>query len=252
MAKIHIVEGYIGTLYLVEYPDKLLLLDSGCRCDFEVVEAFIVGTLKRPMSDLNLVISTHAHPDHSGGAAELKRRFATKVAGPKGLNEWYSGAKGMPTYLIDVGLTYYVAKRRGRRLKRILARGKVPVDYELSDNSPVPGFEDWIALHTPGHTGVDISLYNQNLSAIYIADIITKPRRSLYRPYPLMYPELYKRTLQKFLELRPKRYLLAHRGEHEIGEEEIKTLIAGIPKVPRNHLRTLPTILKSVVRSLLR
>lgn len=52
--KIHNVRGYIQSLYLVEYDDRLLLLDSGCCCDIEVIEKFIVDNLKRPISDLTI------------------------------------------------------------------------------------------------------------------------------------------------------------------------------------------------------
>jgi len=66
--KLHQIQGYIQSIYLAEYPHKLLLLDGACRADVETISYFITGSLKRPLSHLKLVVSTHMHPDHAGAA----------------------------------------------------------------------------------------------------------------------------------------------------------------------------------------
>ena len=70
MSLCHIVrlDGYIQSSYLAVYPDKLMLLDGGCRPDVALVLGYIKNTLKRPISDLKVVVVTHMHPDHAGGA----------------------------------------------------------------------------------------------------------------------------------------------------------------------------------------
>ena len=62
--KVHSIPGIISTIFLVEYPHKLLLLDAGCASDVPRVHDFIVHRLQRPFTDLKLVVATHAHPDH--------------------------------------------------------------------------------------------------------------------------------------------------------------------------------------------
>ena len=87
---IHSIDGYIETLYLVVYSDKLLLLDGGCRCDADDVVDYI-RRLGRRMEELKLIVVTHPHPDHSGAAPHLHRLYGTAIAAIPTINEWYSG-----------------------------------------------------------------------------------------------------------------------------------------------------------------
>ena len=68
------IEGYIQTTYLAVYPDKLMLIDSGCRGDVEPILNYITDTLQRPLSQLKTVVVSHMHPDHAGGAALLRKK----------------------------------------------------------------------------------------------------------------------------------------------------------------------------------
>ena len=54
---IHAIDGYIETLYLVVYSDKLLLLDGGCRCDAKDVVDYI-QRLNDPMEELKPIVVT--------------------------------------------------------------------------------------------------------------------------------------------------------------------------------------------------
>ena len=106
--KIHQIIGYIQTLYLVEEDSKFFLLDSGCRCDVDLVRKYLEVSLDKRLADLKLVIATHAHPDHCGGLNEFKQ-LGVQVAGPVGLNNWYQGVVGFFVYMTDIFLTYLVA-----------------------------------------------------------------------------------------------------------------------------------------------
>lgn len=243
MIKIHEIQGYIQTIYLVEYPDKLVLLDSGCRCDVEKVKKYI-ETIGRSLSDLKLVVVTHAHPDHSGGHRIYQKKYHIPIAAPMNINDWYSGLPGILTYVVDIFLTYLVATKKKRGIKWIGFPRRVRADYFLQNLDLLPGFEDWQVLNTPGHTESDISLYHKEKSKIYIADNIVKSKNSLYRPYPINSPEKFQRSLEKYIELAPQHYLLAHHGECEIKIEKLIQLKSNVPKVPRNHRNTLPHIIK--------
>jgi hypothetical protein len=50
--KIHQLQGHIQSIYWVEYPEKLLLLDGYCRAVISMLEQFITGNLSRSFSDL--------------------------------------------------------------------------------------------------------------------------------------------------------------------------------------------------------
>ena len=101
---IHAIDGYIETLYLVVYPDKLLLLDGGCRCDAKDVVDYIRG-LGRTMDELKLIVVTHPHPDHSGAAPTLHRQYGVAIAAIPTINEWYRGLNGWLTQKTDILLS---------------------------------------------------------------------------------------------------------------------------------------------------
>jgi glyoxylase-like metal-dependent hydrolase (beta-lactamase superfamily II) len=242
--KIHNVRGYIQSLYLVEYDDKLLLLDSGCRCDIEIIEKFIVENLKRPISDLKLIIVTHAHPDHSGGSTFLKKKFNIPIASTEKVNEFYSGLKGFSVYWIDILLTYMVARRKKTGFKNIIFPREIVIDYKLNDGDMIPGFEDWVALSCPGHTSSDLTIYHQETKTAYIADNIVSSRTSYNPPYPIIHPKKYKRSLKKYIDLGIENFLLAHYNENKISKGELENLIKKAPDIHRSHSNTLFKILK--------
>ena len=109
--KIHTIKGYIQTTYIIEYPDKILILDSGCRPDYKKILEFVTIQLARGIKDIKLVALSHAHPDHMGGADLLQTKFQIPIAATRETMQWYRGIKGTITYLIDVLLTYYVSYR---------------------------------------------------------------------------------------------------------------------------------------------
>jgi len=67
---------YVGasdiTSYLIATPKGLILLDSGFAETVPQVEANI-KTLGFKLSDVKVLLNSHAHIDHAGGLAELKR-----------------------------------------------------------------------------------------------------------------------------------------------------------------------------------
>ena len=232
---IHTIEGYIESLFLIEYPDKLLLLDSGCRSDVSIVSKYIKEQLNRPMSDLKLVIITHAHPDHSGGAYYYQKRYGIPIAGTWKMNEWYSGFSGFITQIVDIFLTHYVAYKRKKSLKNIWFPRKLEFDHILEFDQPLPGFSDWRILSTPGHTLVDLTVFHKDESIAYIADCIIRLGQRTIHPYPINHPEKYKASLSRLRDLNIKTYLLAHHGSTEINCVTFKELISSIPNKPKNH-----------------
>ena len=78
----------INTLFIAEYEDSLLLLDGASPADIEVIEKFCTETLHRPVSDIKIAIVSHMHPDHSGAAPLLRKKYGTKITAYKNIDQW--------------------------------------------------------------------------------------------------------------------------------------------------------------------
>lgn len=233
LCKIVRLEGHIQSTYLAVYPDKILLLDGGCRPDVSMVLTYIKETLQRPITDLKVVMVTHMHPDHAGGADEFRKKTGCLIVSADKKHQWYSGLGGRTMHLVDLNLAHYVAKRQGRAFKNLYYPSHLKPDMSVQDGDLVPEFEEWQVLETPGHTDRDLSLFHVPSRQIYTADLIIKLRHKFVAPFPIYDPKVYIKSLKRVKDLKPNMVMMAHGGELAIDEHTFEELIAGAPKHPR-------------------
>jgi glyoxylase-like metal-dependent hydrolase (beta-lactamase superfamily II) len=69
-------------LNVVEDGDGLVLLDSGTSQTTDAATEPELRSLGRELSDISLVVNSHAHPDHMGGNAVLAARTEARFAAP--------------------------------------------------------------------------------------------------------------------------------------------------------------------------
>lgn len=233
--KIHTLHGYIQNIYLVEDEAGLLLLDGCSRTDVGKVCRFIRQELMRPLSDLKLVVVTHMHPDHAGGAHRLRKITGAKVVAHPKAHRWYAGVMGRTAHAIDVGLALWVAGRLGKPKKRIWYSPILRPDSVLQDEQRLPGFNDWQVIFTPGHTDHDLSLLHTPSGAMYVADLMVMVKKQRVPPYPVCHPNQYKRSLQRVALLNVSNVFCAHVPPTPVEEIDFDAIIAKAPKLPANH-----------------
>ena len=103
-------------MYLAEYADKLMLLDGASRADIPHLKDFIEYQLKRPFTDLKLVVVTHMHPDHVLGAGPMAEGGAAVV-----------GHAGLTRALADRQANYRDSLSRLIGVEAFLGTGIAPV-----------------------------------------------------------------------------------------------------------------------------
>ncbi|MEA3451642.1 MAG: MBL fold metallo-hydrolase [Bacteroidota bacterium] len=212
---IHSIRGFIETIFLVEYNEKLLLLDGGAKPDVEIIENFILQKLNRPMSDLKLIISTHMHPDHAGAATFLRKKHNIPIAAHTEADEWYSGFRGFIQQKFDIFLASYVVRKKNNTKKDFKYPRKINADYLLKDGDLLPFFNDWKIIHAPGHTSHMFVVYNQSEKTLYAADVLLVVNKKCKLPFPVELKVLGEQTLLKLSKLEIKTLLLAHGGKRE-------------------------------------
>ncbi len=213
---IHPIEGYISTLYLVNHGEDYLLLDGGCSCDFKRVKAYLESNGKS-LENLKLVVVTHMHPDHAGGVKHFQNE-GIPVASTEGAFRWYRGFGGFLQHKVDTFLAQFSARRKKRTLEPVNYKRKFKPDFTLNESDFLPFFPEWKVVKTPGHTLYDICLYNEKRKIGYIADVVLKMERKFVLPFPVLFPELMKKSLEKLSIFDFEKILLAHGGIVEKNE----------------------------------
>lgn len=209
---VHEINGYIESIYLLEFPDKILLLDGAARPDIEIIEDFITKTMNRPMSDLKLIVSTHMHPDHAGAAPFLHQKYNIPIASYFEADLWYKGFGGFLQQKLDIFLASYVVRKKKTLKKKFAFPRKLNADYLLKENDVLPFFEDWKIIHAPGHTSHMMVLYNQSEKILYAADVLLRLNGKCQLPFPVELKKYGKQTLLKLADLDVDTMLLAHGG----------------------------------------
>ncbi|WP_039989301.1 MBL fold metallo-hydrolase [Paraglaciecola arctica] len=230
--KVHKLQGHIQTIYLVEYAEKLLLLDGCCRADISKLEQFIAGELARPFSDLKLIVVTHMHPDHAGAAHKLRKITGCKIASANMSSQWYKGLRGRFMHLVDIALAMWVASRMGKTRKNLWYPAHLKIDYALADQAKLPGFDEWCVLLTPGHTDRDLSVLHLASKRIYVGDLLVKVKDRFIPPIPVNYPSQYLASILTLQALRPASIMLAHGGEVEFSERDFAHVLTVAPRKP--------------------
>lgn len=231
--KLHVLEGQIETIYIAEYPDRILILDGGCRCDVRRIKNFIVGNLDRSMEDVKLAVVSHIHPDHSGGAPILRRKYRIPIAAPKGIDSWYTGITGWFQHLIDFMFLWSVVIVKGQPFKRMWYPRVLRPDYFLDDGDRLPFFPDWKIIAAPGHTAHHAVLYNVKDRTLYTGDLILRSGSSWHLPFSVTMPRAQKESLEKISRLKIRKLLLAHGGVQERHPAGLfRSLVPGLAKKP--------------------
>ncbi|WP_299076083.1 MBL fold metallo-hydrolase [uncultured Paraglaciecola sp.] len=230
--KIHHLKGYIQSIYLVEYPDKLLLLDGCCRADIPTLKQYIVDELRRPLTDLKLIVVTHMHADHAGAAHKLRKLTGCKIASANLPKQWYAGLGGRVMHLVDMMLALWVANRIAKPLKNLWYSPHLTVDHALVDNDILPGFGDWCVLETRGHTDRDLSVLHLPSKRLYVADLLVNVKGRFIPPIPVYFPDQYLASVLKVKELQPASIMLAHGGEVQLTEKDYQHILTVAPRHP--------------------
>jgi len=246
--KLHKLEGYIQSIYLVEYPEKILLLDGCSRADIPVLKTFITQTLQRSFRDLKLVVVTHMHPDHAGAAHKLRDLTGCAIAASNVEGQWYKGFDGKLMHLTDMLLAKWVAKRLNKPASRVWYPSTLNPDHKLDDGQPLPDFEDWVCISTQGHTDRDISLHHLPTNKIYVADLMVTVKGHFIPPFPVFYPNRYRDSLNKIIDLKPDSIILAHGGEVQPTKQQLQHLLSKSPKIPKTHWRSVKLRIKNIIK----
>jgi len=145
----------VSTAYAVR-GERTVLVDSGPAGS----EARLLGKLGRAgidSAEVALIVLTHCHPDHAGGAAELSQRLGVPVAVHEDEQEWATTGRSV----------LYQPLRPFGRVLRVALKPTFPAfppDLLLHHGDRLHGHgAPLTVLHTPGHTPGSVTLLHRPL-----------------------------------------------------------------------------------------
>ena len=144
---VHRFKAGIGWAYLVEGPESIVLVDTGSVRQEGLILEKIAGLSHKP---LRLIYVTHAHLDHYGSAAAVKKATGASIAIHP------ADAKAMAGGETPLGHTRgwgTAVKFIMPAVNRFIAPEPVEPDVLLEDGMRLDEYGiDAVSLHTPGHT----------------------------------------------------------------------------------------------------
>lgn len=173
-AGVHRLTKGVVNWYVVEDAGKLTVVDAGTPRDWNLLVE-TVGRLGRRLADVDAVLVTHAHADHTGFAERARTTAGARVL----VHEADAGlARGGKQAKADGGLLRYLVRTETYRTVLSLARRGalrvVPIrelstfgDGEVLD---VPGHPR--VVHAPGHTPGTAAVHFEGRGVLMTGDAL--------------------------------------------------------------------------------
>ncbi len=149
-------------VYVLE-GDPLCLIDTGVA-GAEKDIATALQKLDKDLSDIEVILLTHSHPDHIGAAASIQRQSKAQVWAHAGEQAWIEDIERQGCERPVPGFDKLVG-------------GSVTVDRQLTDGDILSLGQGLTlkVLHTPGHSAGSISLYEEETGVLFSGDVIPQP-----------------------------------------------------------------------------
>ncbi len=183
-----------AAVYLIRFGDKAALIDAGCGKGYAALTRRVTELLQ-PNAQLEYLLLTHCHYDHSGGAAAVRDEFGCRIV-----------AHELDAVYLESGDTHVTAASWYMAQMR-----PFPVDVKLrgEGNTIQVGDGCITALHLPGHSPGSLVYTTQLESewAVFGQDV-----HGPIHPTLLSDADAYQRSLAKLLALDADLLLEGHFG----------------------------------------
>ena len=159
--------------YLVNDDEHCFVIDPGSVLNTQLTLYYLQQFLHRAPTDIDLIVLTHLHPDHTAGVEALRKAckapIAASVVAKQLVQSWKDGNR--QEIRSKPGMSHFVA--------HMLSQHPLPgslyhldlfpphyeqqvqmVDIWLEDVAGLPNHLDWRVIASPGHTPESLCLYN--------------------------------------------------------------------------------------------
>ena len=155
------VERFV-IVYVID-GNRLFLIDTGVA-GAEKDISIVLQKLNRNLSDVEIIILTHSHPDHIGAASLIQQQSKAHVWAHPNERTWIEDVECQQQERPVPGFAKMVA-------------GSVSLDRLLIDGDVLSFAEDltFRVLHTPGHSAGSICLLSEENGILFSGDLVPQP-----------------------------------------------------------------------------
>jgi glyoxylase-like metal-dependent hydrolase (beta-lactamase superfamily II) len=157
-------------LHVIDAGSELVLLDAGIASTPEAATAPELASLGLGLADLTLVVNSHAHPDHMGGNAVLKKHSGARFAAPALEAGWLENNELLIDELWGSDPTALELSEGERAELAGMLDERVRVDVLLRDGDHLPTDRRLQVVTTSGHSPGHIAVLDEPSRTLFTFD----------------------------------------------------------------------------------
>lgn len=155
--------------------ERLVVVDPGSELNVHLLELYLHKFLFRSPAEIDLIVLTHLHPDHTDGVGLLRKLCAAPVAASASVQQLAQQDHGGRVMHRISHLAGHVLPGSLHHLDLfppVYGEQIKLVDIWLNEVDGLPGHPDWQVIASPGHTPESLCLYNSFTHELLCGDTV--------------------------------------------------------------------------------
>lgn len=186
--------------YLIN-DDRIVVVDPGSTLNVDLLLDYLQRFLQRTAAEIDLIVLTHLHPDHTTGVIPLREFCHAPVAVSAVACQLAQVEREQAGHRVVLGITDVVRHLLPETLRHLdlfsppYARQMEMVDLWLEDVASLPNHPNWRVIASPGHTPESLCLYNPFTRELLCGDTVITTEGSK----PFVHRGTHRRQLEETL-----------------------------------------------------
>lgn len=165
----------MANTYLIN-AERMIIVDPGTELNVRQLQYYLQAFLHRSLAQIDLIVLTHLHPDHTSGVEALHKICAAPVAASsvvRTLTQTNPSVRKNTPSLAQLAKHFLTGPLQYVDLfPPLYERQYKLVDLWLDDVVGLPGHPDWRVIASPGHTPESLCLYNPFSQELLCGDTV--------------------------------------------------------------------------------